>query len=295
MRNSAPRRCRILSLLLMLGFVACEGGWGADEVKPLGRVATKDVTEISGLAASRHNRGVLWMHDDGAIRDVYAIRSSGEVIARLRLPEKLTDVEDLAIGPGPLADVDYLYLADIGDNEQRRPFVRLVRFPEPDLSTSGDDKLKIKAIEEFRLTYVGGPCDAEALMVDPRLGDVLIATKEKDTSRLFATNVSRLRSGATASLPEVGRIDVKKVSGGDISVDGRWIVLRREEEGWLWDRTDHEPVATALGRRPRIVPVLGGRQGRNGEAIAFDRTGQAYVTVSEGREEWIYAFRRPRF
>ncbi len=263
------------------------------DVRGLGQVVSTDLSEVSGLAVSRQNPKIVWIHDDGDIRDVYAVRWTGQFVVRLRLPEKLTDVEDVAIGPGPMRGMDYLYLADIGDNDQERPFVRIVRILEPSLAEQPGGTWKADRLEEFRLSYPDGACDAEALLVDNVSGDVLIVTKEKDVARIFAAPANRLRAGRSlpTSLQEVARLDVDKVSAGDMSRDGRRIVLRREERGWLWTRNAGESPATAFTRRPQTVVVRGKRQAENGEAIGFHPSGDAYLTMSEGEEPWIYAFR----
>jgi hypothetical protein len=276
----------------VLGAPVCLDSVQADDVRWLGRVAARELAEVSGLVASWRNSDVVWIHDDGKIRDVYAVRFNGQVVARVQLPEKLTDCEDIAVGPGPVAGTTYLYLGDIGDNDNQRPYVCVFRVAEPDLSQVLPGVTFVpEVVEEFRMTYPDGPCDAEALMVDPETGDILIATKEKRTSRLFIARAARLRPGTTMPLKELGRIPAREVSAGDIARDGRRILLRREQNGWLWERASGEDLATAMTRRPREVPVLGTLQARNGEAVGFHASGQAYLTVSEGLHESIYAFR----
>jgi hypothetical protein len=61
----------------------------------------------------------------------------------------------------------------------------------------------------------------------------------------------------------------------------------------LWNREPGESVADALARKPEKVPVLGRRQGPNGESISFGPTGDRYYTVSEGKKQSIYQFDLP--
>jgi len=78
-----------------------------------------------------------------------------------------------------------------------------------------------------------------------------------------------------------------------VSRDGTLMILRREDQGWLWTRSSNESWATALERDPEAVPVRGKKQGENGEAVAFHAVGTGYYTVSEGQKERIYAFDLP--
>ena len=70
------------------------------------------------------------------------------------------DWEDIAIRGRTL------YIGDIGDNLAQRPEIAVYRMPET--ST---------VAEKITLRYPDGPHDAEALLVDPRDGTIVIVTK----------------------------------------------------------------------------------------------------------------------
>ena len=46
------------------------------------------------------------------------------------------DLEDIAVGRGPVDGVSYIYVADIGNNDYDKNVFTIYRFPEPDLSTA---------------------------------------------------------------------------------------------------------------------------------------------------------------
>lgn len=259
------------------------------EGNEIGRVSANDLDEVSGLAASRKNPGILWMHNDGDSRQVFAVTGSGEVDARVNLLAEVLDLEDIALGYGPTQDVDYLYLGDIGDNEEDRREIRVYRFPEP-AAERGRGEIVATGIEEFRLAYPDGPHNAEALLVDPITGDLFIATKEKKRTRLYVARAASLKDAAAVKLEKFAALDVAYISGGDISRDGSRLILRRESRGWLWQRRSGESIAEALKRPPQSVSVRTKKQGQNGEAIAFDPEGQNYYTISEGGNEVISVF-----
>jgi hypothetical protein len=258
----------------------------------LGRVKVKSLEEASGIVASRRNADIIWVHTDGEAKRLYGVTTTGRVAAQVKIPEEVKDLEDIALGPGPEEGVDYLYLGDIGDNDGDRRDVRVFRFPEPVLQD--DPQPKVKQVEEFHLRYPDGPYDAEALMVDPVSGDLVIATKEQKGSRLFVAPSGSLRDGRAIELPLLARVDTDRVSAGDISSDGSRLALRREDRGWLWERLPGESLATALEREPLKIEVHGRRQGQNGESIAFTPDGSGYYTLSEGKNERLYLFKLPR-
>jgi len=262
--------------------------------RAIGRIRTPALREVSGLAASRQNGGVLWMHNDGESREVFAVTTSGNLVARVRIPVMIDDMEDIAIGPG--ADMsrddraDFLYLGDIGDNDESRPEVRVVRFAEPDLSGDVVRDFVAQGVETFRLKYPDGPRDAEALMIDPVSGDLFVVAKEARRSPVYRAAADKLKQNGVATLELVARLKLGLVSGGDISRDGGLIILRSEDRGWLWSRQSSESAMEALMRAPRRVLTRGLRQGENGESVGFSPDGAIYYTASEGRHEAIYAF-----
>jgi hypothetical protein len=258
-----------------------------------GRVRVRNLGEVSGLAVSRQNPDVIWLHNDGDIKHVFAVTTTGQLVTRARVDVYLVDVEDIAIGPGPEAGVDYLYLGDIGDNTSGRPDIRLVRFPEPGLAAIKDKKLDVSGVEEFRLRYPDGPHDAEALLVDPTTGDVFIVVKENNRSRFYRAAAERLRTESPVVLELAGYLNVSDVSAGDISPSGDLIILRDEDRGWIWNRTSGSSVTSAFQRAPRLVLVRAAGQAQNGEAVGFKPDGSSYYTVSEGDQEAIVIFPVP--
>ena len=267
---------------------------GADAGMELGRIKVKPLREVSGIAASRRHEDVLWMHNDGEAKHVFAVKTSGKVAAQVKIPEAVEDVEDMAIGPGPEEGVEYVYLGDIGDNDGNRREVRVIRFAEPSLDHERGQP-KVRDAEVIRLRYPDGSHDAEALLVDSTTGDLIIVTKEAGRARAYVAHAASLSDQVShVTLEELAALDAEQVSAGDISSDGRWVLLRNEEQGWLWERAPGEPLADALQRPPVVVTVRGDKQGNNGESIAFGPTGLSYYTVSEGKDERIYEFRLPR-
>ena len=99
--------------------------------------------ELSGIAASRRHRGILYVHNDDAIAGdltVYAIDERAAVVATFRLPGAETkNLEDIAVGPcgGVGAAGSCVFVGNIGDNAGTAVERQIHRFPEPDALASG--------------------------------------------------------------------------------------------------------------------------------------------------------------
>lgn len=280
-------------LYVVVGSVCTVASDDATDVRETTRVKVKKLSEISGIAASRQNPGIFWLHNDGPSRLLYAVDNTGKLVALVSWPNEIADFEDMAIGPGPKAGADYLYVGDIGDNDSRRAGIRIVRFAEPKMSDVHNGQMDVETTEEFRFKYPDEPHNAEALVVDPMSGDIFVVTKDHRNARVYTCSANDLKEKATEQLKLVGTLDLRKVSGGAIARDGSRIILRREDQGWLWNRARGESIADALKRHPKKIAVRDQSQGPNGEAVAFSPAGTSYFTVSEGKNQTICEFPLP--
>lgn len=264
-----------------------------------GTTAIDALREASGMATSARNPGVLWIHNDGSRKRVFAVATNASTLATFEFELDLDDVEGMAVGPGPAAGISYLYFGDIGGNaspDDIRAEVRIMRVPEPVVDLAWADSPRTEdftGIQSFILRYPDGSYDAETLIVDPRNGDLYVGTKENGSCRFYKANLNTAADGSTLDLVFAGTVGFGKASGGDISADGRRIALRREDAATLWARCDDESIESALGRSGYSIPVIGPPTEDNGEAIAFLRQGMGYVTISEGRDQPIHYFASP--
>src|SRR5688500_1849449 len=83
-----------------------------------GAVNIAGLTEPSELPAIRNNPGVLCTHIDvGDTPRLFAMATNGSFLGNYNLTNgSHVDYEEIALGPGPVASVQYLYIGDIGDN-----------------------------------------------------------------------------------------------------------------------------------------------------------------------------------
>lgn len=259
---------------------------------PLGTVSINGLKEASGIAASRKNPGVFWTHNDGGSGAVYAVAMNGTHLATFYLNQPVSDTEDIAVGPGPVSGVSYLYVGDIGGNHGRNQ-VQILRIPEPVVNPAwagNPPSLGFSGVEAFTLVYPDGSYDAETLMVDPDSSDVFIVTKQPGTARVYRTNLNSLTTQFQIRWLFESAVPFSLASGGDISAGGKRIVLRREDFAQTWKRASGESVGAALARAGTNIPVIGPPVEPNGEGIALLPDGTGYVTISEGANPVIYFF-----
>lgn len=288
------------SFLLLNGSVSqCLGQSFANAVAQ-GTVTAFEITEASGIVASRQNPGVLWTHNDSGFGgSVFALSTNGALLGRYYVPTAFSgNYEDIAIGPGSNPEHQYLYLGDIGDNFLSRFSIRVFRFPEPAIylyQSNSPPILPTIAAQEIELRYPDGPFDAEALMVDPLTGDLFISTKETNSARIYRATRAELDGGGPVMMTfirEMSFSGFRSVSAGDISADGRLIAMRRNGRAWVWNRALTQTVGDALAATGSTQPVATSPEDLNGEAIGFHPTGLGYYTISEGFQPLLNYFRR---
>lgn len=244
-------------------------------------LAHKKLREISGIAASLQYKGLLYIHEDnGHCNRLYLTNDKGENLGRLTVNGTFNrDWEDLAIGPGPLPDHHYIYIADIGDNNAWHCNLQVYRFPEPALNMQALPVRKtIKKADVISLRYPDRAHNAEAILLDPLTRDIYIATKEDDSCRVYVARYPQSVSHKTTLEPVI-TLPFSLITSGNIASNGKEILLRNEHYYWYWKRGQNEPIAAALQKAPQqIVPAIKEPQG---EAICFAPDEHGYFTCSE--------------
>jgi hypothetical protein len=237
-------------------------------------------TEISGIVASRHNPGVLWVHDDsGNAAQLIALRANGSLARQYTLPTTNRDWEDLALGPGPIAGRGYLYIADIGNNALGYTTFRLLRIAEPDVPPGSGPPIALPAPDVFSFHYPIGTWNAETLWIDPFDGTPYVLTKvDSSTCSLFRYPMP-LDAGQDKALVHAATLTNMPVTftGGAISADGRWIFARSYTVIHAWSRPLGSSFAAALQQPPCAFANSQGQA----EAIAVAADGSALWAVSE--------------
>ena len=195
--------------------------------------ADKRISESSGVAPSRRTPGLLWTHDDsGEPPYLFATDTTGAVRGTFSVTgARNQDWEDIALGPcGRNA---CLYLADTGDNSERRSVVVLYRVPEPTLPDRRPKQVRPTApAQAVTFRYPDGPHDVEAMWVAPN-GDVHLVSKGR-TGRVrhYRVRAASWTSGRPVTAELLGALPVPVrsrldyVTGAALSPDERIVAVR---------------------------------------------------------------------
>jgi hypothetical protein len=260
------------------------------------------LVEISGIAAARSTPGMWWVHNDsGDTARVFAIDDNGVVRSTLTLAGTTAiDFEDLAVGEGPAAGTNYLYVADIGDNAAARSEVVVHRMVEPTITAGSPATGTISGVETVRLRYPDGAHDAEAFAVDPISHSLVIITKSLAGGAQPAYRVgTNLAAGSTTTMERVATVTTSAglggaITGADISRDGLQLAIRTYGGVRVIGRNADLPLATFVAGATGTVPCPGPVPAEiQGEAVGFRLDGRGYTTVSEGAGASLHRFAAP--
>ena len=293
-----------------------------------GRLQFDDLDGASGMVASQSMPGVFWVNNDRGANDpnsIYAMNGEGEMLAVVQfqlsasnptVPGDFVDLEDMGLGPGPKISKDYLYVADIGDNDRDRSDVAVYRFEEPSFTPNPASPTTITVnesdMEAQRFTYqqFADPAktqsrDAEAIFVDPETGNLYIFEKGTHSlNQLGKGQGTEFKYSNVYMIPRPGlffggfvrtaRIVAhiqhryngqpsgpgSLVTGADISYDGKLVVVRNGEASFHWERRRGQPVERMFQLSP-AAPCMG-PEGSRGESVAILADGSGYYGLREG-------------
>jgi hypothetical protein len=271
---------------------ACDG---ALTRVPTGPVSDTALREISGINAGVRNPGIHWVHNDsGDMARVFAIDGNGVTKRAYTLSgASANDWEDIGVGAGPEPGVSYIYVADIGDNGTSRAEVSVYRVAEP--AVTAGQAVTLSGVDRLRLKYPDGAKDAEALIVDPETGELLIIQKKGAGGTVGVYHApGNLAGGSTTTMTKVANLalaagSTNAVTSAAVSPDGRQIAVRTYGRVLLWGRGTGT-IWEALAATPCPGPQPPESQG---EAIGFHPDGRAYVTVSEGTNQMLNNYLAP--
>lgn len=247
----------------------------------LGIIEYDDIREASGIAASRKNSHVFWTHNDsGDENRLFAFDEQGRHLGLYTIDGcENRDWEDMAIGPGPVDGLHYLYIGDIGDNLALNEIKTIYRIAEPDVATGQDTvTVRVDDAEGIHFRYPDEIHDAEALMVDPLTKDLYIVSKDTTQALVFRAPYPQSIT-ETITLEAVAVLPMGWVVSGDISPDGLEILIKTYFAIYYWNRSPEESLGQAFDRPAVSLPyVLNEPQG---EAVGWKSDGMGYYTISE--------------
>lgn len=252
-----------------------------------GALRDRAIEEASGLVVSSVHAGIVYVHNDsGDSARFFALEPSGLLRGTFDLaPAQAIDWEDMARGPcgGPGS---CLYLADFGDNREKRPSYVIYRVAEP---TSFGPGARQAAAEALPFRYPDGSHNAEALLVHPTTGVVTIVTKVALGASGIYELPMPLTPGVEVTVKKLGELTPlgvsPRITGGDVHPAATGVLLRTYTSVLYYAMGPGQSVASALMGTACTLPAPDEPQG---EAVGWLPKGDGYMTVSEGVGASLY-------
>jgi hypothetical protein len=232
------------------------------------------VDEASGIADSKAFPGNIWVQQDGGNSAHLTLLSySGAVQKKILLKSTFNrDWEDMAIGNGPQPGINYIYIAETGDNNLAFTYYTIYRFEEPTATTD-----TIRKIDHINFLYPDGPHDAEAIFVDNPTKDIYIITKRDAKSKIYKLPYPQNTATANKAIA-VGELPFNGVTGAASSPDGKELIIKTYTTVDYWKVSGNETIETTLQKNSIS---LGYTLEPQGEAVCFKQDNTGFFTLSE--------------
>lgn len=250
-----------------------------------GMLIDRQLSEISGMAASGLHRDVLWLLDDGGnAARLFAVNGKGRRRATFTVDGiTKTDWEDLAAFTRD--GKRYLLIADTGDNGGLRRTLQLHAIAEP----ARMENARVRPAWSVAFRWPDGARDCEAVAVDSVRGEILLVSKKRYPPELFVLPLRPARGVQTARkvgvLGGVPRtpghasgpdLDAQ-VTAASLSPDGRTLAVMTYRHLLQYTRNGaHWGDALSTPASSRVLPWL-----PQAEALTFSADGRALYATGE--------------
>ena len=250
----------------------------------LGIIENNQIKEASGMVASYRNKGSFWTHNDSGDKNrIFSLEANGKGIREFYL-EGASNRDWEAISMAQFPEGSFIYVGEIGDNNNEFAESAIYRVPEPEISSSTPQSNTLKNVQKITYKYSDGARDAEAFLIDQSSKDIYIISKRESSKRLYRLPFPQSYTQTmTAELVQeltfsVGSGTPFFIVDGNISVDNKEIIIKNYLQIFHWRRNTNESIPDALKRTPTTLPYTAEPQG---EAVCFAQDGSGYYTISE--------------
>jgi hypothetical protein len=262
-----------------------------------GTMGKNTMPETSGMACSRQTPGYIWAHGDentGNNRKIVAVQPNGTLAMTVNLNttgSNRDDWEDIATGV--YNNTNYLFVGAIGDNElQYKDAYYIYYLVEPAI-TSGTQTLTANYI---RFGFPDNNAhNAETLMYDNIEQMFYIVDKVKGgVCHLYKLPFRTDYGTSVQTLTEVCALGngskFNYCTGGDITPDGKYMVIKSKPYLLLWQRQGSESLSQTALRLPQQVAAY--QEEEQGESIAWTDSMTFYTTSDSKSNTPIYKYVR---
>lgn len=260
--------------------------------RTIGKIKNSDVIEASGIAVSKCQPNVFWVHNDsGDDAFIYAVNSAGDNLGTWKVKNAQNfDWEDIA----EFKDSNgrcFVYIGEIGDNRLIRSVHTVYRVAEPQVTPATanlkrNDALETDPAESVSFRYADGNHNAETLMVHPVSGDIYVLSKNRTGPSGVYKIAPTFNSGVVQQVATIANVQVPSVpigllTGGDISSDGSHVAICDYVDGYELTLPAGDNNFDDIWKQQVVRIDLGPRD--TGEAIAYGLNGTTIYATTEGK------------
>ena len=273
--------------------------FGKSEV--VGTIKSGEITESSGLVASKCQEDVFWTHNDsGDDAFVFAIARQGEKLGTFSVKgAKNVDWEDIATIKKPNGEC-VLYIGDIGNNLRARGEMIIYIVKEPTVSAANKNSSRknpvvTEAARAIRFDYPDIRHDAESLMVHPATGDIYVLSKRLQGASGVYKLAANFDFNRTNRLEKIADFTVPAMpngflTGGDIASDGRHAIICDYFAAYEISLPDDAKNFDDIWKQNPEVVELGERG--QGEAVCYSPDDKAIYATSENKNSPLIEVKR---
>ena len=269
---------RYMLIFIISGLCACRQDHGVTtgfvDTPQYFTVNTLTLNEASGIADSKANPGYLWIEQDsGNPPDLGLIQHDGVYLKSIHLANVVNrDWEDIVLSTGPQPGIQYLYIAETGDNLMVHSDYAIYRLEEPTAATD-----TVKQVDKIAFFYPDGSHNTEAILIDPGTKDIYLITKTDLKSKIFRLAYPYSTTDKNP-VELVGGLPYNYAVSAAMSPSGKEIVIKTYDAIYYYPRNTGETILQALSKTPSSLPYQVEPQG---EAITFANNDSGYYTISE--------------
>jgi hypothetical protein len=261
--------------------------------RKLAELKNKNLNEISGIAASINNPTLLWAHNDkGNDAEVFLLDENLNIKLTCKIKGiKNRDWEDIATGPGPDPNKNYLYIGDIGDNDAHYQFKYIYRIEEPTWEEGQEPTTTITSFDVITFQLPDKRKDTEALLINPATKDLYVISKREKPVYVYELKYPYSETD-TLTASKLSALPFSLIVAGDFSADGSEILIKNYKSIYYWKAPSQKSVADIFNGPATELPYEAEPQG---EAITWARDGKGFYTLSEkisGEKSYLYYYER---
>lgn len=260
-------------------------------------VEDEQISEASGLAASRRQNDAIWLHNDsGDSARLFLVGLDGNTRAIVTLNvERPIDWEDMCSFE---ADGEkWLLIGDTGDNQRIRSKTErsceLLLIKEPEINAADGSPVVARADVVSRITFQfpDGPEDCESLAVDTQTKEILLLTKcAPQKCQLFRLPLSTKKGQQKLIAEPIASLAVPFATSMDVAADNQSLVIVNMFSGALIRRGKDE-TWTAACQKPITVLTLPAQP--QCETVCFESSGTSVLVNSERSQQPLWRIPLP--